>query len=146
MFILCHAAKNEPRKRAKGFPLGTPVRAQTTLRYHFAHVCAKPSKFSFCEHGFKKAALTEVARTQKSKNFCYLLRAAVRTNFKRKRDSKSPCQQQTHLGRVLMRPRWRTLVKAKTPPFIVRTAGGGEVPEGKSGRAFLVRSLPRGKE
>jgi len=25
MFILCRAAKNEPRKRAKTFPLGTPL-------------------------------------------------------------------------------------------------------------------------
>ena len=27
MFILCRAAKNEPKKRAKTFPLGTPSRA-----------------------------------------------------------------------------------------------------------------------
>jgi len=62
------------KKGAKGFPLGTPVRAQTTLRYHFAHVCAKVSRFSFCEHGFKKAALTEEVRKQECKKFfamCY---------------------------------------------------------------------------
>ena len=28
MFILCRAAKNEPRKRAKTFPLGTPLVAR----------------------------------------------------------------------------------------------------------------------
>ena len=32
MFILCHAAKNEPRKRAKAFPLGSPRHCRATWR------------------------------------------------------------------------------------------------------------------
>ena len=32
MFILCRAAKNEPRKRAKTFPLGTPRHCRATWR------------------------------------------------------------------------------------------------------------------
>jgi hypothetical protein len=37
MFILCRAAKNEPRKRAKGCPFGTPAtRRSTTIGGAFA--------------------------------------------------------------------------------------------------------------
>jgi len=37
-----------------------------------------------------------------------------------------------------MRPRWRTLAKTKkSPPFIVGTAGGREVPEGTPGLIFF---------
>ena len=32
MFILCHAAKNEPRKRARTFPPGPPLAADGGLR------------------------------------------------------------------------------------------------------------------
>ena len=52
------------KKRAKTFPLGTPfVRAQTTLRYRYTHVCAKIYKFSFCariliENRFRQAEIT----------------------------------------------------------------------------------------
>jgi len=30
LFILCRAAKNEPRKRAQAFPLGTPCACRST--------------------------------------------------------------------------------------------------------------------
>jgi hypothetical protein len=42
--------------------------------------------------------------------------------------------------------RWRTLAEQKTPPFVVRTAGGREVLEGTSKFTFLVTSFLNEKE
>jgi|GEM_PF-3519258 len=57
-------------------PLRTPKR-EKSFRCRFTHFFAKFYIFSFCERGLKKATLTEVARMQESKNYCYLLRTLV---------------------------------------------------------------------
>jgi len=59
MFILCHAAKNEPRKRAQAFPLGTPSfaalqRATREITYAFLVLCLK---FSQHERQAEKAKI-----------------------------------------------------------------------------------------
>jgi hypothetical protein len=48
MFILCHAAKNEPRKRAKTFLLGTPLVRAKTEPASGLYIFAKLSIFSAC--------------------------------------------------------------------------------------------------
>ena len=53
--------------------------------------------------------------SRNSKRFCQVQRARFCINLKRKRESKNLCQQPTHLGRTIMRPRWRTLAKSKIP-------------------------------
>ena len=50
MFILCHAAKNEPRKRAQAFPLGTPSfaalhRGTRETQYQLLMLC-----LNSCQH------------------------------------------------------------------------------------------------
>jgi len=51
---------------------------------------------------------------------------------------------QTHLGRALMRPRWRELAKAKAPAALKKPSGGG-VPRGVPLVPFLATSwgMPR---
>ena len=45
---------------------------------------AKVYNFSFCEHGLKKAALTQVARKHKSKRLCSILSHLNQTKFQTK--------------------------------------------------------------
>ena len=59
--------------------------AQTSLRYHSAHICAKFCTFSFCVGVFNKNANTKDARKRSSKSFCHLLRTPAQQNFKQKR-------------------------------------------------------------
>ena len=114
LFILCHAAKNEPRKRAQAFPLGTPSfaalqRARREVKYKLLMLC-----LDFRHHE---------RQAEKAKRFL---------------------SKRTHLGRALMRPRWRRLAKAKAPAALKKPSGGG-VPRGVPLVPFLATSwgMPR---
>jgi hypothetical protein len=62
----CHffvfSQRNGERKETKGPNALWNPGARKPFRYRFTHFFAKVNNFSFCEHGLKKAALTEVAR------------------------------------------------------------------------------------
>jgi hypothetical protein len=75
MFILCHAAKNEPRKRAKTFPLGTPfVRAKTVdASRHQCFVVDKQIQILRWRFDIKTPTRKWHA-TSDSKSFCQLRR------------------------------------------------------------------------
>jgi len=66
----------------------------------------------------------------------------VNTSGRRRKQELLP--RQTHLGRVLMRPRWRKLGKAKAPAALKKPSGGG-VPRGVPLVPFLATSwgMPR---
>jgi len=55
--------------------------------------------------------------------------ASTQANTSGRRRKQEILLQQTHLGRALMRPRWRRLAKAKAPAALQKPSGGG-VPRG----------------
>ena len=68
MFILCLVAKNEPRKHAKGIPLGTPRRVFAGVAFASQHD-AKGCIFRFCVGVLNKNTDTEDARDKRKKKF-----------------------------------------------------------------------------
>jgi hypothetical protein len=81
MFILCHAAKNEPRKRAKGS--NTPWDPAAQKRLHSNHIFAKCCRFRFCV-GVLMGKRQHGRRTQQAKTRVFAICDAlyVSTNFK----------------------------------------------------------------
>ena len=63
-------------------PLGTPERAQTSLRCRSAHICAKICKFRPCARILMvKCGHGSSTHQTIAKKFCYLLRSNVSVNF-----------------------------------------------------------------
>ena len=131
MFILCHAAKNEPRKRAQAFPLGIPlVRAQTTLREteHIQRLCWRFDKKSPTRKCYARC---------KRKNFCPLQRTTACTNFKQKRESNKFSQQRPHLGRAIYAPTMEDLFQSNSPAVHRQNGGTQGGPGGNVRASFL---------
>ena len=126
-WMLLLAARQEvAKKRAKTFPLGTPLAgAQTTLRWRSTHICAELCKFRSCvgvlmikrQHGSS-------THDAKAKVFamCYAPLLAQISNKNGK--AKTFANSKPILGVRYMRPRWRTFAKTKTPA--VHRQNGGQ--------------------
>ena len=140
-FILFHPRKNEPRKRTKGLnALWKPeTRKVVPLSLH-----------SFFREGKQlqplrlqvKETCKHERRTQAKKQ--KFLLSATRpglTNFFYKNDFASPaCRAWWQDGERCIGSK----MSFSSVRYVARHRG--ETPEGTSGRVFLVRSLPRGKE
>ena len=95
---------------------------------------AKVSIFSFCERDLKKVALTGVARTLLLQTTSVFASLPVIDESLNKNEKAKLFALLTHLGRALMRPRWRRLAEQKAPPAMKGRRDAGEAPEGTSGR------------
>ena len=119
MFILCHAAKNEPRKRAKGSPW-IPNCAQKRL--HSNHVFAKCCKFRFCV-GVLMVKRQHEGHTQqvKAKIFAVCYAPCVSRNFKQNETAKALAK----------------LLPVQQPDGGYPAGDAREAPEGTSGLTFF---------
>jgi len=70
----------------------------------------------------------------KDDNFCLV--PCDRRNLKQNGKAKAFAKP-THLGRALMRPRWRRLAEQKAPPAMKGRRDAGEAPEGTAGLTFF---------
>ena len=107
------APRSGERRAPRGSPLD-PRNAQTTLRYHFAHVCAKMSKFNACVCLWKSKGKHGSSTQQTKANFfaaCYAPLFAKISNkdgiAKALANSKPIC------GVRYLPRRWRSFAKQK---------------------------------
>ena len=139
MFILCHAAKNEPRKRAKGFPLGTLGARKNCRCWHLQCFCEDKHIQTLRWRLEVKAPTRKCHAINESKSFCPLLRTAVGTNFKQKRKAKTLANSKPICGVRYMPRRWRTLAKQKARRRLFSRRIPG-VPRGNAWVSFLATS------
>ena len=89
-------------------------------------------------------ALPLYKKNQERSHKSFQCSASTLTNTSGRHRKQNVLPKQTHLGRALMRPRWRRLAKVKAPAALKKPSGGG-VPRGVPLVPFLATSwgMPR---
>jgi len=135
------AKENQPRGL---IPLGTPQRKKVAALSLCSSFCEtkqiQPLRWRFDI----KTPTGKTHAINKSKNFCRLLRTLRSHRFQAKRKLKTFAFSACRTCWLHLKHAPRTFNQISS--LSLQCGNAGEVPEGTSGRVFLVRSLPRGKE
>ena len=138
MPFLCRSTKKGRKKGNSDVPSEASLRARKNDVALSLHSCLRGNmQIQFLRSHFdRKMRARKGHASSEAKVFAMCYAPCVSKNFMLYVGpygiAKNLANSKPILGVRYMRPRWRTLAKAKSPPFIVGTAGGREVLEGTS--------------